>query len=232
LAVGLTDELVALERETGEKVWAFSSGATNENFWLNSSPALLGERIFFGGLNGVLHGLDVRTGRVLWKRDLGSRISAGVVAGESGVYAGTSDGRIYLVKPETGEIISRTDTDSTPNGRFALSSECLLTFLGERAIACYSRSLDRLRWTRTGPKPWSSSRPYIWNEMALSGDETGELFAFRLIDGEIVWSESLGETIRGIGTSSEALYVGTLKGLVFGRPWPQPAAKYGGKKRN
>jgi hypothetical protein len=75
-----------------------------------------------------------------------------------------------------------------PNGRFALSPECLLTFLGEREIACYSRSLDRQRWTRLAPKAWSSFRPYAWNQMALAGDDTGELIAFRLADGEAVWS--------------------------------------------
>jgi hypothetical protein len=56
--------------------------------------------------------------------------------------------------------------------------------------------------------------------MALAGDDTGELIAFRLADGEAVWSASFGETIRGIGTSPEGLYVGTLKGRVFARPWP------------
>jgi eukaryotic-like serine/threonine-protein kinase len=220
LAVGLTDELLALDRETGQKVWSFSTGTTNENFALNASPALLGERVYFGGLNGFLHCLDVRTGREFWKRDLGSRISAGVIASANAVYAGTSDGRIYLLKPEKGEVIAQIDTKGVPNGRFALSRECLLTFLGEREIACYSRSLDRQRWTRLAPKAWSSSRPYAWNRIALAGDDTGELSAFRLADGEVVWSESLGETIRGIGTSSAGLYVGTLNGLVFARPWP------------
>jgi hypothetical protein len=56
--------------------------------------------------------------------------------------------------------------------------------------------------------------------MALAGDDNGELFAFQLADGEAVWSESLGETIRCIGTVPEGLYVGTLKGLVLARPRP------------
>lgn len=212
--------MLALDRETGQKVWSVSSGATNENFSLNATPALLGQTVYFGSLKGILHCLDVPTGRELWKRDLGSRISAGVIASGSAVYAGTSDGRIYSLKPETGEIIAQSGTKEVPRGRFALSSECLLAFLGERAIACYSPSLDRLQWTRVAAKSWSSARPYVLDGVALAGDETGELFALRLADGEVAWSESVGETIRGIGTSSEGLYVGTLKGLVFARPWP------------
>jgi outer membrane protein assembly factor BamB len=220
-AVTLGDELLALDSETGEPVWSFRSGATNENFWLNSSPAVLGGRVFLGGLNGTVYALDVHSGRLLWKRELGSRISAGLVAVEGGVYAGTSDGRIHLVNAETGDVMAHIETEGAPTGRFALKGRCLLAFLGERALACYAWSLERPLWVRAGPKPWTSSRPYVWNELALAGNEGGEVFAFRLDDGELVWSETFGGTIRGIGTSREGLYVGTLKGEVHARAWPR-----------
>lgn len=227
MAVGLTDELLALDRETGKRVWSFASSAKREDLGLlNASPAILGEQIFFGGFNGILHALDVRSGRILWKQDLGSRVSAGVVADEAGVYVGTSDGRLLLLNPENGEITARITTEGTPTGGLALAGQCLVSLLGEDALACYARSLETVRWIRAGPKPWTSSRPYVWKDLALAGNEAGDVFAFRLADGEIAWSESLGETIRGIGTSSEGLYVGTLKGLVFARPWPR---RVGGK---
>lgn len=219
-AVTLGDELVALDGRTGERVWSFASGAANESFWLNSSPATAGDRIFFGGLNGTLYALDARSGTLLWRKELGARISTGVVIGEGGVSVGTSDGRLYLARPETGEIAARAATESAPTGRLALSGGCLLVLLGESALACYPPSLERARWTRAGPKPWTSSRPYVWRDSTLAGNDAGELFAFRLGDGEVVWSETVGGTIRGIGTSPEGFYVGTLKGEVHARPWP------------
>ena len=219
--VTLGDELIALDRETGERVWSFASGATNADFWTNSSPAVFGERVFFGGLNGVLYALNARTGQLVWKRELGSRVSTGLAADEAGVYAGTLDGRLHLVNRETGEVEARMMTDGVPTGRLVLAGGRLLAFLGENALAGYAGGLARPLWTRVGEKPWTSSRPYVWNGLALAGNGLGQVFAFRLDDGEIVWSETFGGTIRGIGAADDGLYLGTLTGEVRARPWPR-----------
>jgi outer membrane protein assembly factor BamB len=222
-SVTLGDELLALDLDTGDRVWSFATGATNENFWMNSSPSVAGGRVFFGGLDGALYAFDARSGNLLWKRELGARISTGAIVGEGGVYVGTSDGRLYRLVPETGHVASQIETEGAPAGRLALSGECLLALIGDGVLACYSPTLDRARWTRVGSKPWSSSRAYAWQGLALAGNEGGELFAFRLTDGQIAWSETIGGTIRGIGASPEGLYVGTLKGEVHARPWPRVA---------
>ena len=219
--VTLGDELIALEPQTGARVWSFASGAANDDFWTNSSPAVFGERVFFGGLNGVLYALNARTGQLVWKRELGSRVSTGLVADEAGVYAGTSDGRLHLVDRETGEVAARTVTGGAPTGRLVLAGGRLLAFLDENALAGYAGGLARPVWTRVGEKPWTSSRPYVWNGLALAGNGLGQVFAFRLDDGEIVWSETFGGTIRGIGAADDGLYLGTLTGEVRARPWPR-----------
>jgi outer membrane protein assembly factor BamB len=227
ISVTLGDELLALDSETGDRVWSFASGAANDGFILNASPAVRGDRVFFGGLDGAVYALDGRSGRLLWKRELGSRISAGLIAADGGIYAGTSNGRLHLVDPETGDVVEQIETEGAPVGRLALGGPCLLALLGERALACYARTLERPLWVRAGPKPWTSSRPYVWNELALAGNGGGEVFAFRLEDGEVAWSETFGGTIRGIGTSRGGLYVGTLKGEVYARPWPRVSGSSG-----
>ena len=219
--VTLGDELIALDRETGERAWSFASGAANDNFWMPSSPAVHGGHVFFGGLDGTLYALNARTGQLVWKRRLESRVSTGLVADDTGVYVGTSDGHLYLVDRETGDVTARADTGSAPTGRLVLAGGRLLAFLGENTLACYPGSLARPLWTRVGEKPWTSSRPYVWDDLALAGNEVGQVFAFRLADGEIVWSETFGGTIRGIGTSQDGLYIGTLKGEVHARAWPR-----------
>jgi outer membrane protein assembly factor BamB len=222
-AVTLADEILALDVESGERVWSYATGEPNENFRMNSSPAVLGERVFFGGLDGVLYAFDAHSGGLLWKTKLGDRVSAGIVANVGGVYAGTSDGRLHRVVPETGAAAARIETAPAPNGRLVVTEECVLALLGDASLACYTPPLDRVRWTRSHSKPWTTSRPYAWRGLALAGDEAGDVFAFRLLDGEVAWSETVGGMIRGLGTSSGGYYAGTLKGMVHARPWP-PAA--------
>ncbi|HEU5251338.1 MAG TPA: PQQ-binding-like beta-propeller repeat protein [Thermoanaerobaculia bacterium] len=223
-AVTLADEILALDVETGRRLWTFSTGATNEGFLLTASPAVASRRVFFGGLDGILYALEAASGRLIWKKPLGGRISAGVAVGDGSIYAGTSGSRLYRVLPETGEIGASIETEGSPNGRLAVAGGCVLSFLGNRELACFTPALDRALWTRTGAHPWSSSRPYVARGVALAGNEEGELVALRLIDGEAVWSEMVGGTIRGVGLTEEGLYVGTLKGEVHARPWPRAEA--------
>jgi outer membrane protein assembly factor BamB len=220
-AATLAEELLALDVETGNRVWSFSTGAANEAFLLTSTPAVADGRVFFGGLDGALYALDAASGKLLWKSRLGGRISAGVLIAAGSVYAGTSERRLYRVRTDTGEVAASVDTaEASPNGRLALADGCVLGFLGERALACYTPALDRMRWSRTGTHPWSSSRPYVARGIALAGSETGELVGLSLADGNVVWAESVGGTIRGIGATADGLYVGTLKGEVHARRWP------------
>jgi len=42
-----------------------------------------------------------------------------------------------------------------------------------------------------------------------------EFIALRAADGGRAWSFQFPETVRGIGTSADVVYVGTLKGPIF-----------------
>ena len=217
----LADELLALDVETGNRVWSFSTGAANEAFLLTSSPAVADGRVVFGGLDGALYALDATSGKLLWKSQLGGRISAGVLTASGSVYAGTSERRLYRVRSDTGEVQASVETaEISPSGRLALADGCVLAFLGERALACYTPALDRMRWSRTGAHPWSSSRPYVARGIALAGSKSGELMGLSLSDGDVVWAENVGGTIRGIGATADGLYVGTFEGEVHARAWP------------
>jgi hypothetical protein len=56
----------------------------------------------------------------------------------------------------------------------------------------------------------------------LAGDRR-ELVAFRSTDGARQWMYKFPETVRGVGTEDEVLYVGTLKGPIFAfAPGSQP----------
>lgn len=74
-AVTLADELVCVDIFTGKENWKISSGVVNDDFIATANPALSGEKVFFGGIDGTVLSLDVKSGRVIWKQRLGFRIS-------------------------------------------------------------------------------------------------------------------------------------------------------------
>ncbi|MGH9367204.1 MAG: PQQ-binding-like beta-propeller repeat protein [Thermoanaerobaculia bacterium] len=219
-AVNLADELLALDRLSGTLLWSFGTGVPNEDYAINSTPAVSTDRIFFGGLDGALYALQAETGRVIWKRPLGGRVSTSVLLADGSLYAGTLDNRLHRLEPSTGEPTAFLQTEQPPGGRLAAAGACILAFLGEDSIACAEPSLERIRWVHVPEGRLSSSRPYVWKDFALVGDGSGKVVALRLSDGRPAWSLALSGTIRGIGIGGDTLYAGTLKGMVFAHRLP------------
>ena len=220
-ATTLGDELICLDLKTGELVWKFETGHTNEEFFMSSTPATAGDRVFVGGLDGVVYALDAGSGQLLWKRALGGRISTSMLFAGGSLYAGSSNRHLYRLEPKTGAVTADLAVEGEPAGRLLFTEDSLLLFLGDpisgttRKVACLDAALKAIRWSETASGPWSSSRPYAADHAVLAGNERGELFALRISDGARRWSEKFEGVIRGIGSSDGTLYVGTLKGRIY-----------------
>lgn len=214
-AATLQDELVCVDWKTGELVWKSETARPNEEYFITSSPAKAGDRVFFGGLDGTVSAFDPNTGQVLWKRELKARVSTSVLYADGSLFAGTSDRHLYRLDPKTGGVTADLATEGIPGGRMLFADGSLLVFLGDQTLACLDPSLKAIRWKESTSGPWSSARPIPWGHAVLAGNERGELFAFRISDGSRLWSEKFEGVIRGIGSSKDTLYVGTLKGKVY-----------------
>lgn len=220
--VTLGNELVCVDLETGQAKWSFRSSYSGTGECLMcSSPAAAEGRVFFGGLDGFAYTLDAQSGKLLWKRDLGAKVTTSAAINEHDLYLGTAQRRLYRLNTDSGQVLVDTATPGTPSGRLVLASDSLFAFLGDELLANFDLDLKTLRWSAEASKEWTSARPYLWHDLLLAGNRH-ELIAFRSADGARQWSHQFPETVRGIGTSPDVLYVGTLKGPIFAySPKPQ-----------
>jgi outer membrane protein assembly factor BamB len=213
--VTLGNELVCVDLETGKPKWKFRSTSSGIDDCLTcSSPAVSGGRVFFGGLDGFAYAVDAQSGKLVWKRDLGGKVTTSAAISENSVYVGTAKRHIYRLSANSGEILGDATTEATPSGRLIPAGDSVFVFIGDEIFASFDRDLKKLRWSAEASKEWSSARPYLWRDLVLAGDRR-ELVAFRAVDGSRAWSFQFPETIRGIGMSSDILYIGTLKGPIF-----------------
>ena len=67
------DELSALNLADGTLRWRFATGMPNPDCALPPAPVVVGDRVVYAGLDGILYGFDAQSGKVLWKHDLGKR---------------------------------------------------------------------------------------------------------------------------------------------------------------
>ena len=213
-AVTLGDELICLALESGKAKWTFRTGASTKDFHWTSSPAVTSDRVYFGGLDGFAYGLDARSGKLIWKRDLGGRITTSLALRGHDLYVGTSKRHVYRLDAQSGNVLADMGTEAEPRWRLILAPNSLLVFLGDEILADLDLSLTRVLWSAEASKEWTSARPYLWRDAVLAGDRR-QLMAFRLSDGARQWSHQFPEMVRGIGVSPDVLYVGSLKGSIF-----------------
>lgn len=214
------DRWVAVNLRSGQQVWEFSTGASNEHCDAIKSPVADDSRVYFAGLDGVIYSFDGASGRVAWKRKLPVAPSTAVLLKEKSLYVGTGDKRIYRLKSDTGDTDAETSVEAQPVGRPTLTRDSIVFFLEnreERAGYIVSISLDlaKVRWTQKSSPEWASERPFSSSDLILAGNCRGELAAFQATDGAAQWKLNLKGCIRSIGKSGDTLFAGAQEGTVY-----------------
>tara|TARA_R110002111_G_scaffold247140_2_gene310029 strand:- start:24494 stop:25717 length:1224 start_codon:yes stop_codon:yes gene_type:complete len=92
VAGGRDKQVHCVERKTGKPVWKFGTRGR-----VDSSPVILGNRVFVGSSDGNLYELDLKTGKTLWKQNLGKDITASPAIGSGHLIIGTEsrNGALY-----------------------------------------------------------------------------------------------------------------------------------------
>jgi len=219
------DELISLNVESGKLNWGFASGYTGTAFRNPQSPAVGNDRVFFGGINGTVYALAAGSGQVIWKRDLGDRVSTNLVLNGNDLYAGIADGRFFRLNANTGEITAQIKLETSPVGLPAVLADSLLLYLnrggsggGGQTLVSIDLALKQIRWQQRASTNWSvAARPFVWRSNVLAGNAQGEVRAFRLSDGKEVWADNLKGTIRSFGAHEPdaVLFIGTVEGMVY-----------------
>ncbi|MFK8031847.1 MAG: PQQ-binding-like beta-propeller repeat protein [Gammaproteobacteria bacterium] len=107
--------LTAADLPDLELAWVFAyPGALRAR----SQPAVFGNTVFVGSQDGALYALDLGSGCMHWKIDVGAEIRTAIVAKEGPIptlFFGDLLARAYAVNATSGEILWSTKADSHPN---------------------------------------------------------------------------------------------------------------------
>lgn len=93
VVVGGQDKQVhCIDRATGKKVWVFPTKAK-----VNSSPVIVGDRVFVGSGDGNFYGLTLADGKEIFRHTDGRPFTASAAVGEGVLVIGSesSDGKLY-----------------------------------------------------------------------------------------------------------------------------------------
>ena len=104
--VGGYFKILSLDAETGDTLWEIETTGP-----VNSSPAVAGDNLYVGLLDGRLMALDRETGDIRWKFKSQSQFTSSASVAKGIIYSGSWDHSIYALDAATGRVIWRYETD-------------------------------------------------------------------------------------------------------------------------
>lgn len=199
---GYGDRVFALDGETGDELWRYERRLPeNQRLTPKRTMALWGNRIYAATSDAHIVALDIKTGRVVWDRDVGQgvgRITGGPLVANGVVMQGIVGAQIpggssiAALDAETGEPLWRFRTvaqPGTPEGNSWNGLEAEERGGGSVwTSGTYDAELDLAYFGPgptydTGPMRFPSGKPGVNND-ALYTDTT---LAIRPRTGELVW---------------------------------------------
>jgi outer membrane protein assembly factor BamB len=218
---GVDGEVIAFSAGHGRIHWRRRIGPSE------SSPLLVGDRLYVGDWNGDVWAFDANHGRVLWRRRVAHAAIKGALAYADGhLFVGAYDGHVYCLT-RRGKVLWRgsaqprlfggSDFYSTPAvayGRVYIGST-------DGKVYAFGAATGHRLWSHsTGGYVYAS--PAVWQQRVLVGSYSGKFSAFDAGTGEPDWTFHAGGPISGSAVVVDGVaYFSTLHehGLKNGRTY-------------
>ena len=164
----------AYAQEDGATLWAVEISGENRDFLdVDTTPVVVGDRVFIAGYRSGLHALDLKTGAEHW-------LLTGEAYGEPLVFDGLlylpqADGRLFAVDPSSGELQWSLNIRSGTPGTPAASRKYLWVPVGGSLLVC-DRQTGRVVTRVHDEQGFSATPEYAWGVLYAQGN-SGTIYA-------------------------------------------------------
>ncbi len=175
-----------------KKSWRRDIGAgyTNNNFLLN--PYVGEGKIYAAEPKGGVVALDTQTGKVLWRRDIGEALAAGVGVGGATVVVVTREGEVVGLGTADGLVLWRKKVGSEVLAPPVISGDKVLLRSGDGQVIGLSLSSGKVVWRVRRAVPALSVRglsaPLILEDVVVVGFASGRLSGIDPETGRELWN--------------------------------------------
>jgi outer membrane protein assembly factor BamB len=202
---GSPGRIWALNYRNGHTRWVRNLPSPSE-----SSPLLVGDRVYFGSQSGLVYALNARSGDVLWTYQAGGAVKASPSLSGGELYFGDYSGHIQAISASSGHRVWIAGSEGALLGSGTFYSTAAVVygrvFLGntDGRVYAYDAANGRLDWAvQTGAYVYSS--PAATNAPGLgptiyAGSYDGTFRAFNARTGAISWSFGTHGRISGSPT--------------------------------
>ncbi|MBN1679200.1 MAG: PQQ-binding-like beta-propeller repeat protein [Anaerolineae bacterium] len=205
--------IVAVSRETAEKVWTFE---TDHGVW--GTPLLIpvsdGQNdqdvLYVASLDHFFYAINPVTGKQLWRKSLGGAAPGNIVydAKRNRVYIGTFVSELLALDLDSHEIVARYETDNWLWSGPALEDDML--YFGDLTGNLYAVKVTDdgfvQDWKRDVADDAIRATPLVFDDLIIVGSKDKHVYAVSKEDGSEVWNAKTdGEVLSEIVLVSDEL---------------------------
>jgi outer membrane protein assembly factor BamB len=206
-----------LDAKTGRVIWRKHLASASE-----SSPLVIGGRVYLGSQDGTVYALNAATGAIRWRWRAGGPVKAGIATSQGRLFVGDYSGEVTALRPSNGSVIWRAGTSGRSFSRSG-------NFYATPTVAfgrVYAGNTDGFVYSfaaRSGQLAWrESTGGYVYAAPAaaalpgmppaiFTGSYSGRFYAFDARSGKVLWTHKAGGTISGApSVIGRTVYFSTL----------------------
>ena len=162
--------------------WTFQADSA-----IRSSPTVSGDTVFVSAVDGVVHALEVSTGRERWRTDVGAELGAATpLAIDGQMVVGDRAGLVHALDPKTGTERWRATVDGPIAGAAADGGDSIMVATESGTAYQIDPSSGEMEWQSELPGGVSRSIAAT-DDLVYCAVSGGLLVALRAHDGSIAW---------------------------------------------
>jgi len=211
---GVDGAVIAFAAGRGTIRWQRTIGPSE------TSPLLVGNRLYVGDWNGWVWALDANNGRVVWRYRTGGAVKGGLAFSGGRLYVGSYDGHVYCLSSD-GRLVWRASAQPRLYGGATFYATPAVAYgrvyLGSTDGRVYSfgATTGKLRWSyNTGSYVYAS--PAVWHRLVFVGSYDQRFYAFDAATGAVRWSFPANGQVSGSATVIDGVvYFATLQKRTY-----------------
>jgi outer membrane protein assembly factor BamB len=166
---------------------------------VHSTPAIVGDSLYFGSSDHCLYALGLATGEQKWKFKTEGRVTSSPAVSAGIVYFGSYDGNFYALDAFTGQLKWKFQTG------------------GERRFAArHLHGAEPASEMMPDPFDFYLSSPAVWKGGVYFGSGDTNVYALDAATGNLKWKFKTGDVVHASpAVSGGALFVGSWDSYFY-----------------
>ncbi len=218
--------LIALDAGTGAEKWRCETGGT-----ILGSPNQIGTNqiVVINQSEGSLHGLELSSGKLLWKTEGVERCDGSPGVGNGRIIFGSCAAALHIYSAADGKHLKNIEVggDAQLAGGAAVAGNLVFAGARDGRLLCADAEAGDIVWSSAESQEQTFSTPAVTQDKVIYSSDNGRVYAVTREDGRLLWTFETGglsasPVVAGDKVAVSADGVLYLLNLVDGRKlWSQ-----------